>query len=119
MACIVIFILQIADHFYCEICNLVTKSAAEHIKDDNHALLKESNNVSQKSAIIKRTSDSAIRINNDTITKHQWHSIVDDECLLCNETVVNPLAHFTSFIHIIKLIQSETLCEDSHYYRKV
>lgn len=97
---------------------MVTKSAADHIKDSHHVFLKTSNIVSKKSSIIKRTN-GGIKINNVTITKHQWHSIIDDECLLCNEPVEDPFNHFANFTHMIKLIQSEILFKDNHYYRKV
>lgn len=70
---------------------------------------------------IGQYNSNSVVINKVIIDIEQWHSIVDDKCLLCNINVPYYYIdeHTESEDHIIKLIQSETKYEDGRCYRKV
>ncbi|XP_050357547.1 uncharacterized protein LOC126778153 [Nymphalis io] len=114
------FIYKFADeYYYCEICNIVTQNAVDHIKGSNHEEIKKSDKNKLRASNVDLDEDGSIKVQNRVITKLQWHGIADNLCLTCNETVEKLLAHINSFNHMIRLIQSETTIKDDQLYRQL
>ncbi|CAH2096951.1 unnamed protein product [Euphydryas editha] len=109
----------IEDRFYCEICNLVFKKAEDHIRESNHRDLKIAKTSAKKrTSCAKYVDKFSIQISDQKFTQARWHGLNDAMCLLCDEPFGMLMRHITSYSHLVKLIQSETISENGKHYRK-
>lgn len=108
--------------FYCEICNLVFNKGEDHIKEKTHRDLKTSKTLAnRRTSVAKYIDKFTIKISNEKIAIANWHglNLTDDMCLLCDEPFGMLMTHITSYSHVVKLIESETISENGNHYRKV
>ncbi|CAH2059325.1 unnamed protein product, partial [Iphiclides podalirius] len=115
------FIYKISDYFYCEICNYVTDlaSVTNHVKDYKHLFRKTNPTNSINSNNVTRKRNGLVNYHGMTMTKFQWHGIVDNHCVLCN-VPIQDAEHIKRSDHMVALVQSRMMVNDDlQYIRKI
>ncbi|CAF4839453.1 unnamed protein product [Pieris macdunnoughi] len=114
------FLYKIRDDFYCEACNELTTEPKKHRQCSSHVAAKS---VLKKPKFetmnypITRCSDGTVFIGDVQVTALEWHGIKKDFCTVCSRQIQDVTIHNTLNIHVINLIQSNTVKCNEYYYR--